>query len=753
MDAGIKRRCTQWACVLSLLNAWQAAAAADAPPQSEAPPRPRIGLVLGGGGAKGGAHIGVIKVLEEMRIPIDCIAGTSMGAIVGAAYATGMSARQLEQVVTAVNWQDILSSAPRKSIPINRKSRDLIFPLGLELGIRDGAVVAPGGLVPTHQIEALFGRIVGDAGPTTDFNQLPIPFRAVSTDLESGAMVVFDHGDLAQAMRASMAVPGAFAPVTIGGRLHVDGMLVRNLPVDVARETCADVVIAVPVGNPGPAKQNLRSLLQIAGQAMNIAIDANEHAQLTTLTDRDVTIRVTLKDITSASFDKIPEAIPIGEAAARTQAANLARYSLSPNAYAQWRANLVKIAARRTVTIDEVRLAGFNTTNPEVMRTFINVKAGDVFDPKKADEDANRLVARGDYSTVSYDIQTENGRNVLTYVAAEKDWGPDYLLFDGNLSTDFKGNTAWGLRADYNRRWLNPRGGELRADLQVGRPNVVAVEFYQPIDLHQTFFIAPTVFARQDLLYLYHDDTIVAQIDERRFGGQLDAGIALASWGEFRVGVLRGSASGKTNVANPYLPESDRAALGALTTRFTYDTQDLRLFPTAGSYGSVSGIFSQTALGADATYSTASFTWATTFTSSLRNVWTVYLRGGSDFNSHVPYYDQFTEGGLFNFSGYQVNELIGRQYAFGAVQFRRAVAYLTQTLGTAVYVGATAEAGNVYGRLDGTPASGALFGGSLYVGIRSKLGPVYLAYGESEGGHRALYLYLGSSLEAQGQFR
>jgi NTE family protein len=740
-------------CLFAVLHS---ALAAESPVSPVSPgnaqARPRIGLVLGGGGAKGGAHIGVIKVLEEMRIPVDCIAGTSMGAIVGAAYATGLSADELESVVTAVDWRDILQSAPRQSFPVNRKSRDLVFPLGLEVGVKRDGLVLPGGLIPTHQIEALFRRIVGDAGPISDFNQLPIPFRAVATDIESGQMVVFDHGDLAEAMRASMAVPGAFAPVSINGRLYADGMLVRNLPVDVARETCADVVIAVPVGNPGPNQKGLRSLLQVAGQAMNVAINANENAQLATLTAKDVTIRVTLKDITSSDFDKIPASIPIGEAAAREQVAQLARYSLSPSAYAAWRANLAKISKRGVIKIDEVRLTGFNVTNPKVMRTFIRTAPGDIFDPHKSDQDADRLVARGDFSTVSYQLTVEDGRNILTYIAKEKDYGPNYLLFDGNLSTDFKGNTGWGLRLDTDMRWLNSLGGEFRADFQLGCPNVLSAEFYQPLDTHQVFFVAPSVFAFQYLQYLYQGDTIVAQLDNRRYGGELDVGAAFSSWGEYRLGLLRGSATGKLNVADPTIPNPGQAELGGITTKFTYDTQDLRLFPTAGTHATVSGYYSTTGLGASANYETASINWSTTF-SFARNVWTINFRGGSDFGSHAPYYDQFSQGGLFDFSGYQINELVGREYALGVVQFRRAIAYLSEAMGTAVYFGGSVEAGNVYQRLDGTPSSGALLAGSVYLGIRSKLGPVYFAWGQAEGGRRALYLYLGSPVEAGAQFR
>ena len=303
---------------LTLVACVAAAAAADV--SAPAPPpagRPRIGLVLGGGGAKGAAHIGVLKVLEEMRIPVDCIAGTSMGAIVGAAYATGLSAAEIEKVITAVEWKEILASAPREEVPVHRKSRDFAFTNGLELGVKDGSVISPGGLVPSHQIEGMFRRIVAGADQARDFDRLPIPFRAVATDLETGDMVVFDSGDLAVAMRASMAVPAAFAPVEhrgpAAGRRHAGAQLAGGRGAQHLRRRGHRGAVGQSAGRARQA----RHLIGVAGQAMNIAIEANENAQLATLTDKDVAIKVILKDIGSSDFYKVPEAIPIGEAAAR----------------------------------------------------------------------------------------------------------------------------------------------------------------------------------------------------------------------------------------------------------------------------------------------------------------------------------------------------------------------------------------------------------------------------------------------------
>ena len=725
----------------------QCAVAADAAPDARPPAaRPRIGLALGGGGAKGAAHIGVIKVLEEMRIPIDCIAGTSMGSIVGAAYATGLTAAQLEKLMVGVNWRDILSSAPRQEVPVHRKSRDYFFSNGLEFGIKDGRVQAPGGLVPTHQIEGLFRQIVAGAAQVPDFDRLPIPFRAVATDLESGEMVVFDRGELAVAMRASMAVPAAFAPVESNGRLLVDGMLVRNLPVDVARRTCADVVIAVPVANPAVTRDKLDNFVGVAGQALNIAVEANEKVQLATLTDKDVAIKVILPDIGSGDFSKVPEAIPIGEAAARAAAAALARYSLPPAEYAAWRADVRTLAVVGNVKIDEVRVTGVHDTNPEVVKSLLQVKPGDTYDPSKANDDATRLVARGDYTAVSYALTSEDARHVLTYDAVEKPWGPNYLTFDLNLSTDFRGDTRWGIRVDYEKRWLNALGGELRTSVQVGNPNAVAVQFYQPIDRRQRFFVSPYVFANQTLDYSYVAETPIGQYDERRYGGGIDVGTALGSWGEAKVGLLHEGVETTAKVGNPDLPDPGHHTHAGITGQLTYDTVDKRLFPTEGTRGTLSGFSSAAGLGADHSYQLVSIDVVKTLTWQ-RNVWQFALRGGSDLGSHAPFYDQFKEGGLFNFSGYRYEQLVGREYALAGVLYRRRATFLNETLGTAVYSGVSLEVGNVYKRLDRTNSTGVLAGGALFVAIDSKLGPLYLAYGVSEGGRSALYLYLGSSVE------
>ena len=455
-----------------------------------------------------------------------------------------------------------------------------------------------------------------------------------------------------------------------------------------------------------------------------------------------------LKDIGSSDFSKVPEAIPIGEAAARAAAASLARYSLPEREYAQWREGLGRTMVASRVKIDEVRVTGLVATSPEVVKSMIRTQTGDTFEVAKAEADANRIVASGDFSAVSFAVADEAGRNVLNYNAVEKPWGPDYLMFDLNLSTDFKGDTAWGIRVDYEKRWLNRLGGEFRSSVQLGRPNVFSAQFYQPLDSAQRFFVAPSVLASQTLEYLYLKEVQVAQYDTRRYGAALDVGTAFAPRGELRVGLSRQGIDETQKVGIPAVLEGGHHSLAAITGRLSYDSVDKRLFPTDGTRAQLIAYSSQPGLGADRSYRTVSFD-AMTSTSRKGNVWQFGLRGGSDLGSNAPFYDQFKAGGLFNFSGYRTSQLVGKEFGLATMQYRRRVGFLNETLGSAAYAGGSLEVGNVFKRLDGTPTKGALASGSLFLALDSRIGPVYLAYGRSEGGRSMLYLYLGSSLEIQ----
>jgi NTE family protein len=350
-----------------LVQAAQPGANATAAPA--AGQRPRVGLVLAGGGAKGAAHVGVLKVLEEMHVPIDCIAGTSMGALVGAGYASGISSADMTTFLLGIDWKTVVGGLGQRGMePIEQKRQGVTYSNSLDLGFQDSHVVMSSGLVNTSGIENLLRGFVSKARSQTDFDRFSIPFRAVATDMVTGKMVVMDHGDLATAMRASMAIPGAFAPVVTEGMVLADGGLVRNIPVDVARNLCADVVIVVNLVEPAAKAENMRSPAQLLGRTMDVMIEANETLQLQSITSQDVRIDVEMGDLGTADFERVGEAIPLGEAAARKMAPQLARFAVPADQYAAWR-NRVTTGPNVEFQVASVQFRDLKRVNPDYRST------------------------------------------------------------------------------------------------------------------------------------------------------------------------------------------------------------------------------------------------------------------------------------------------------------------------------------------------------------------------------------------------
>ncbi|MCJ7451147.1 MAG: patatin-like phospholipase family protein [Steroidobacteraceae bacterium] len=357
------------------------------------PHRPRVGLVLAGGGAKGGAHVGVLKVLEEMHVPIDCIAGTSMGALVGGGYASGIPAADLEKFLDGINWSKVIGGQGlRELAPIEQKRDGVTYSNNLDLGLRDGSLIVPGGLVNTSGIDDLLRSYVANSRSQSDFSKLPIPYRAVATDMVSGEMVVLGSGDLPTAMRASMAIPGFFAPVYLDNYILNDGGMVRNLPVDVARDLCADVVIVVNLVTQQTPPDKLQTATQLAGRAMDVMLQANVRLQLQTLKPGDVLIDVHMGDIGTADFERVPVTIPLGEAAARAAADGLVKYSVPLEQYAAWRQQVTtgqEIDAR----VADVQFEGLEWMSPAYLATRTDIKPGDQVDNQRISDQAREMSA------------------------------------------------------------------------------------------------------------------------------------------------------------------------------------------------------------------------------------------------------------------------------------------------------------------------------------------------------------------------
>lgn len=742
--ARLGSRCALGAALLvSLL------AASSAIAQSESH-RPRIGLVLGGGGARGAAHIGVIRVLEQRHIPVDCVAGTSMGALIGAAYASGMTADEIDKLVSGINWSEAFGGAGTRDLqPVYLKTGNTTYSNRLEFGLNKNGLLAPGGLVASQQIDSLLRTIVSRARYQESFDDLPIPFRAVATDVGSGEMLVLGGGDLSVAMRASMAVPGAFAPVRLDNRVMVDGGLVRNLPVDIARDMCADVVIASSLVSPEADVEDLQSALAIVGQMIDILIKNNERAQLATLRTGDVAVMISLPNMSSGDFDKVPTAIPLGEDAARSVESQLARYSLSPEAYAQWRTRIERAAAgeAKTIIVDQVQVEGLTLGNPQVVQQQIRSRAGEPVNEAQIVADAQRIFSRGDYETVDYQVtEAENGSHTLRFLPVEKPWGPHYLRFDLGLMSATGGDTGFLLRLDHTRPWINSLGGRWSNALQVGRTALVETSLFQPLDLDQRFFLVPELRFSREQEDVYRGDERVARYEQTAFDGRIEAGAALGNWGDLRVG-LRGAQTDFTaETGAALLPEFNNVQSLGYSSTFRFDTRDSPFVPTRGSYAHIDFYSAEDALGSDDSYQRAEL-----FAQHVRQFRgdLIYfeLQGGTDFDGDAPAYDLFTLGGAQSLAGFQEDELRGHEYAYGRIAYLKKVTDLQTLLGQALYAGLSVEAGNMFDRLDGTESSGAIFGSTLFFGGRTPLGPLVISFGYSEGGHKAAYLQLGRPLK------
>jgi len=703
--------------------------------------RPKVCLVLSGGGARGAAHVGVLKVLEELRVPVDCIAATSMGSIVGGAYATGMPLPEMEKMLGEITTNRLfVERPPRQDLSMRRKLDDRTILYGVEVGVGDGELKLPKGIVSGVELETVLRSLVRMPG-YRNFDQLPIPFRAVATDLETGKPVVIRDGEVASAMRASMSVPGAVAPAEQRGRILVDGGLTDNLPVDVARAMGADIVIAVNLGTPLLKRDKLGSVLGVSSQMINILTEQNVRASLAMLRPQDILIEPELGDFSAGDFDDLKKTVPIGEAAARKVAAPLSQLSLAPAEYARLESARVSPPPGKVV-IDEIRFAPLARVNPEVLAGSMETKAGEPLDPERLDRDLRRLYGTGDFEHVGYSIVEERGRRALIVNAIEKSWGPDYLRLGLALGSDFRGDDFFNAAASYRKTWINPLGAEWRTDMQVGNTSFAKTEFYQPLFVDRSLFLAPRAELGRRTVDLYQGDDRIARANVRSRYLALDLGSEFTRFAELRLGVLAGSVettqqTGPPGLVNP----SGRIAQGGYTGRVVFDQLDSANFPRHGFAGHVEVFDSTPSLGADFAYKRWEADAMGAASIGPHTLQLAVKEGGRIGSDPIPPYDQFQWGGFLQQSGYARGELTGQR-----LEFARAV-YLyrlqRQRFFEGAYAGFSLEAGRLTGPLVPGSVSGNLRSAAVFVAVDTPVGPVYVGYGRAEGGHGAAYFYLG----------
>lgn len=728
-------------CLSLLLGALPAQAAPCDRLAAKDPGRPRVGLVLGGGGARGAAHVGVLKVLERMQIPIDCIAGNSMGAIVGGLYASGLSPEEIEREMVGMDWDDVLDDKPpRPEQQFRRKRDDDNYLVKKYIGYENGKLELPLGWIQGQKFDLELARLTKHVAGVQTFDELPIPFRAVATDIETGEALVLDSGNLARSIRASMAVPGAFDAVEIEGRLLVDGLVSNNVPIDVARAMGADIVIVVDVGTPLMKRAEINSILTVVGQISNILSARNVEEQLRTLSERDVYIKPDLGDITTSDFKRAADAIAVGEKAANASQASLATLVAGLGRPA------ANVAERRATSktppeVAFVRVQADTTIGEDVLLYPFQPLIGKPLDDATLKQAIEELYGWNIFESVRYEVVQEGGRKGLLLHIKEKSWGPNYVQLGLALSSDMDGEGTWDVGVSVLKTALNRYAGEARFAGQIGENPLAFAEFYQPIGAALRYFVNVRMFYDSRNSSRFVGDDQVQDYRVHRYGGDLSIGRTLADWGEIRIGLRRYGGEADLHVGDLAASSNYDFDSGELYGRAMYDTLDNRNFPHAGSLARVEWSESITDLGAEKGFSqldvsaAAAHSWGKN--SAFAGVQFQYTADGT-----APIQNRFRAGGLTQLSGFVQNELSGQQVLLLRSGFYRRLGNIEWL---PLYAGMTVEYGNVYEKRDdiSLATDKAMLAASVFLGVDSVLGPIYLAYGHAEQGHDSVYLFLG----------
>ena len=722
--------------------------------------RPKVALVLSGGGARGLTHVGVLKVLEAAQVPVDMVVGTSMGAIIGGLYAAGMSPVQLEEEIARLNWGGLFEwREPRQMLSQRRKEEDFELAPMLQLGFRDGDFRLPTGAVPSRSLEMLLRRYTLPMRNLPDFDHLPIPFRAVATDMENGQAVVLDRGDLAAALRASMSVPGVFSPLEVDGRILGDGGLVDNLPVEVARGMGADLVIAVNIGTPLAGRETLGTLVGITSQMVNILTEQNVRRSIDQLTKEDLLLLPPLVNVSSADFNRSAELVALGERYTESVRSSLARFAVPATHYARWRAARGERQALASAGVGHITAVRFEGVPPErtgYLQSLMETRPGAAFDLTRIEGDVQRLSATGDYNDVSYRLEHDPADgDTLVMNVQDNSWGPNYLKLGLNLETDFDGEGAFTLRMSHNRHWINERGAEWRNRIQLGEETGLFTEFYQPLTKRAESFVAAYLDTNLERIDMYGTDGSQVAAGRRR-SLQLGADVGwpmglLGSYGEFRIGVVS-----RFRRAVPELLSGDLAGSGidlrarrwweqGLRAALTSDQLDYANFPLHGyrirselmvgrleEKGMAGELFNRLD-----TQVTGVRTWG-------RHTLNLGLRAAHASKVPLGAIDEYALGGFQHLSGYHRGQVSGNYLLFGRLTYyRRTDMNVGLGLLRAVFAGGSIEVGNAWNRREDVSLGDLRLGTSVFVGADTGLGPLYLALMRAPKGHTGLYLLLG----------
>ena len=702
--------------------------------------RPKTCLVLGGGGARGAAHIGVLKVLEREHIPIDCVVGTSMGSIVGGLYASGYKADEIAQAMQAIDWGDIFTDDPPRGDHSMRRKEDSLHFLGtVELGVRDKKIRLPQGVVQGQKLLLTLRRLLISTWDVETFDQLPIPFRVNATNIVNGDEIIFSQGDLALAIRASMSVPGVFAPIRVDGKLLVDGGIANNVPVAEGRKMGGVRLIVVDVGTPVADEEAMTSPLAIANQVVSILVQKRIDAEIASMQPGDVFIQPQLGELTAADFDKSEEAIAIGKAAAEKMLPALRQFAVDETQYARFE------ASHRRLPFD-APLVAFLEVNSAQSRTSAHVAdrmgglTGKPLDIDAVEKGLALSYGEGSYEYIRWGLSRDAERTGVRVDPADKSWGPNYLRVGLRLSDDLNGRSFFRIMTELTATGLNEHGGEASLRAEMGGVGNLRGEFYQPLGRRGQFAVSPYAEykAFEQQVPIEED---IALYEFRR--GRYDAGVEFYylpnnRW-RFSTGIDRGYMEAHLRVGDPDVFANQSADLGYALLRVEYDSLDRVGFPSSGARFDLAQEEYLESLGSDAESHVTRFSWDQAVSFGMHRV-VFGVKGVYADGAEGVLGPRGVLGGLTNLSGYPEFAAVEPYTLLGRIVYYR-------QFGKRYYAGGSIERGGAWADQDSISNENMVMAGSLFVGLRTPLGPLFLGYGRAEEGIDAFYLRLGTLIQ------
>ena len=712
---------------------------------NDAARREVVGLVLSGGGARGGAHLGVIKALEELRVPIDLITGTSIGAAIGGLYASGMTTEDLDAFIAGIDWDAaFLNETPRRLESWQRKREDDLFLLQVTTSLDEEGISMPLGIVQGQVIDTIMSRITLPVATVNDFDQLAIPFRAVASTLGTGEAVILDTGNLARAIRASMAVPAALTPIEIGGTLLIDGGVAMNLPVEPAQAMGAERIIAVDISEKLTEQDQIDTLIGVTTQLTSLLTTHGTTEQIALLEDDDFLITPDFdEEYSSVSFGNLAATVDAGYLAVMARADEFASLQLSPEAYADWKASRPDPRAPSLPTIDFFDIGNTAPLLPGIIESRVQeVQTGEALDVDALETALNRVYGLGVFANVRYELVERDGQQgiELETVNPGSDRGAQGYGLGLSYSSASNEDPRFGLAASVQREAINKHGGEWRANFLLGDEPGFNGFWHQPYGDKALNFFSPSLEVGSSLLNLFENEERISEYTLRSAVFEFGAGREFMDWGEIRGGFRVGAGDTRLRVGDAQAIPYDSFHRGELFVRFSVDTLDNISFPREGTYARIEWRGANSSiLGADHDYDQLLISAAHAKTWGSSTLLST-VRLDTNVSGTSPAYALPGLGGFRDLSGLNSHELTGQHVTRIGTSYYRTIRDLALF---EVYAGVSIELGNAWSTRDDISASRSIWGGSIWAGVDTPIGPIFLAWGSAEGGQDAFYVFLG----------